>query len=106
MRGLLTPVDRCSVCRTDFTRHTAGDGAVYIVLTVCCIAVMGLVVWLEFTFRPAAWLTVLIATAATAALTVGLLPVTKRFMVAQSVVMDAGAPEPAAAPQSVADDDG
>lgn len=87
--GFLTPEPRCSVCETDFTEHAAGDGAVYIVMTVACFVVMAIVLAIEFTLRPPIWVSVALGSAATFALIAALLPVAKRFMIAQSIVMDA-----------------
>ncbi len=90
MAGFLKPHDACSACGQDFTRHAAGDGAVFIVMTFLCFAVMGLVVWLELVLAPPLWLQLGLATAVTLAAVWLLLPATKRFMIAQSVVMGAG----------------
>lgn len=89
MTALLTPAEQCSACGTDFRRHAAGDGAIFLVLSALCAVVMAAAVALEFTLRPPLWAHAAIATALTGGLTWLLLPFTKRFMIAQSIVMDA-----------------
>lgn len=96
-RGLLTPLASCPNCGQDFTRHNAGDGAVFIVMTVLCFAAVGAVAALELTIRPPFWAHVVVTLALTLGVTLALLPLVKRFMVAQSVAMDAGVAPPAPA---------
>lgn len=91
---MLEPHDACPSCGQDFSGHAAGDGAVYIVLFAGSVLVMALVFSLEMTVAPPNWLLILIGVVATLALTLGLLPITKRFMVAQSIVMGAGRDRP------------
>ena len=87
--GFLKSVEICPHCGADYRRHSAGDGAVYIVLTSLCFLVMALVVGVEFAYRPPVWAHALIGLSATVGLALLLLPPVKRFMVAQSYAMDA-----------------
>ena len=87
--GFLQSVEVCSVCGADFRRHSAGDGAVYIVLTTLCFVVMAVVVGLEFAYRPPVWVHAVVGLGMTVGLALLLLPPVKRFMVAQSYAMDA-----------------
>lgn len=88
-RGLLTPEDVCRDCGADFRRHAAGDGAIFLVLLLLCVLVLGTAVVLEAWFAPPLWAHAVIAAVLTGGLTLAFLPITKRFMIAQSFVMDA-----------------
>ena len=89
-RGCLSkPLPRCDACGADYRRHAAGDGAVFIVLTLLCFLVMAIVIGVEFAYRPPIWTSVLVGLGATCGLAYLLLPPVKRFLVAQSFAMDA-----------------
>lgn len=90
LTGFLTPAPRCESCGADFTPHSAGDGAVFIVLTLLCFLVMGAALTLEFTIQPPAWVHILFGAVLTGVLMGALLPFVKRFMIAQSLISDAG----------------
>lgn len=87
--GFLRVVDRCEVCGADYRRHAAGDGAIYIVLTLLCVLAMAVLVSVEFAYRPPVWVHLLIGVGVIFGLALALLPPAKRFMVAQSFAMDA-----------------
>ncbi|MCW5737064.1 MAG: DUF983 domain-containing protein [Enhydrobacter sp.] len=81
--GLLTVVDRCSVCDLDLRGNDAGDGpAVFVILGLGAI-VMGLVFWVEFRFEPPWWLHVLIWLPLTFGGAVWLLRLLKALLIAQ-----------------------
>ena len=82
-RGLLTVVDRCSVCDLDLRGNDAGDGpAVFVILGLGAI-MMILVFWVEFRFEPPWWLHVLIWTPLVFVLAVWLLRLLKGLLIAQ-----------------------
>lgn len=83
--GYLTPAPRCAECGVDLERHEAGDGAVFIVLTALCFVGVGATAALELTVRPPIWLTLSLVSALVIALTLALLPLVKRFLIAQAL---------------------
>lgn len=87
--GFLKTIDRCAVCGADYRRHAAGDGAVFIVLTILSFFAMGVVVSVELLYSPPGWVHLGLALLATIGPALLLLPPVKRFMVAQSFAMDA-----------------
>ncbi|MBX2854241.1 MAG: DUF983 domain-containing protein [Rhodobacteraceae bacterium] len=87
----LEPPSACEACSADFTEHQAGDGAVFIVMLILCFVTVGSVVALELVFSPPAWAHGLAALAVSLGLALPMLPLVKRFMVAQSFLNDAGA---------------
>ena len=81
-RGLLTVVERCSVCDLDLRGNDAGDGpAVFVILGLGAIVMM-LVFWVEFRFEPPWWLHVLIWGRSPSA-AVWMLRVLKALLIAQ-----------------------
>ena len=89
--GFLEPPSACEACGADFTNHHAGDGAVFIVMLLLCVVAVGAVVALELTVSPPVWAHGFVALAVSFGLALPLLPLVKRFMVAQSYLNDAGA---------------
>jgi len=81
--GLLTVVDRCTVCGLDLRGNDAGDGpAVFVILGLGAIVMM-LVFWVEFRFEPPWWLHALIWLPLTFAGAVCLLRLLKALLIAQ-----------------------
>lgn len=87
--GFLEPLEACPDCGADFSRHGAGDGAVFIVLTLLCFVMMGVMFALEMAFEPPVWLHAVVAISLVLGATMVLLPPVKRFMVAKSFALDA-----------------
>lgn len=87
--GFLQPVPECASCGADFRRHAAGDGAIFLVMLLLCVVVLGAAVAIEALAAPPLWVHGVVAALLTLALTIALLPAAKRFMIAQSYVMDA-----------------
>ena len=56
LRGVLKPVDHCSICGHDFTGYSAADGPAYIAICMVGTLVTGLAAWVELKFEPAYWL--------------------------------------------------
>lgn len=53
--GWLRVVDRCSVCELELGRHDSGDGPAVFVILILGLIVVGLFLWVEFTFNPPKW---------------------------------------------------
>lgn len=87
--GYLQPVETCAVCGADYARHGAGDGAVFIVLTLLCFLMMGVMFALEMLFQPPVWVHAIVATTLILGATLILLPPMKRFMIAKSFAVNA-----------------
>ncbi|MFD1695280.1 DUF983 domain-containing protein [Roseibium aestuarii] len=81
-KGYLTLRRRCSACGLDFDFADSGDGpAVFIILLVGFL-IVGLVLWVEFTFQPPIWLHLLIWLPLTTGLSLGILRPLKGLMIA------------------------
>ncbi|MBI3196798.1 MAG: DUF983 domain-containing protein [Rhodospirillales bacterium] len=81
--GLLTVVDRCSVCDLDLRGNDAGDGpAVFVILGLGAIIMIG-VFWVEFHYEPPWWLHVLLWGPLTFGLAVWMLRFLKALLIAQ-----------------------
>jgi uncharacterized protein (DUF983 family) len=55
-QGFLTLRPACEVCGLDFTFADAGDGPAFFVMSIVGIVVVGLALWVEFTYSPPIWL--------------------------------------------------
>jgi uncharacterized protein (DUF983 family) len=82
-KGFLTLADRCEACGLDYAFSDAGDGpAVFIVMIVGFI-VVGLALFVEFTFYPPYWVHAVLWIPLVLILAIGLLRPLKGFMIAQ-----------------------
>ncbi len=90
LKGLLTPEPRCAGCGADFTQHMAGDGGPYVVILVLGHALVAGAVTLEALFAPPIWAHLALALVASVGLALLLLPPVKRFLIAFSLMHDAG----------------
>jgi uncharacterized protein (DUF983 family) len=54
--GLLDVAERCAVCDLEYAGHDAGDGPAVFVILILGFLMVGLALWLEFTFAPPLWL--------------------------------------------------
>ncbi|MEO1328106.1 MAG: DUF983 domain-containing protein [Pseudomonadota bacterium] len=86
LRGLLTPEPACLGCRTDLSKHMAGDGGPYVLILVLGHLMVAGAVALEAAFAPPMWLHLTFATAVTVGLSLLLLPPVKRFLIAFSMM--------------------
>ncbi|HVV92036.1 MAG TPA: DUF983 domain-containing protein [Hyphomicrobiales bacterium] len=60
-RGYIDIAERCEVCGLDYSFADAGDGpAVFVILIAGCL-VLGLALWIEFTFSPPFWVHLLVS---------------------------------------------
>lgn len=101
LRGLLTPEPSCPVCKTDFSQHQAGDGGPYVLILVLGHLMVAGALALENLFAPPLWVHVVFAVLVTTVASLALLPPVKRFLIAFSIMHDAGedsraGPRPAA----------
>ena len=87
--GFLTVAPRCQNCGLDFSFADSADGpAVFIMLFVGFI-VVGLALFVEFTFHPPYWLHAILWIPLTLGLSLGLLRPLKGWLIAQQYVRKA-----------------
>lgn len=55
-KGFLTTRPACEICGLDLAFVDTGDGPAFFVMSIVGIVVVGLALWVEFTFEPAIWL--------------------------------------------------
>ncbi len=81
--GLLTLRDHCLVCGLDLTGADVGDGLAAPLILVLGFLMVGLAVWVEFTFSPPLWAHALLWPTLTIPLAIALMRPLKAFLVAQ-----------------------
>jgi uncharacterized protein (DUF983 family) len=81
--GLLGIQPRCQVCGLDFAYFDSGDGPAVFVIMIVGFIVVGLALFVEFTFAPPYWLHALLWMPLVLALSIGLLRPMKGFLIAQ-----------------------
>lgn len=81
-RGYLKTRPACEVCGLDFTFIDSGDGPAFFVMTIVGIIVVGLAMWVEFTFEPPIWLHMLLWVPLTLILSLGMVRPAKGLMIA------------------------
>ena len=54
-QGFLAVRPRCEVCGLDLAFADAGDGPAFFVMSIVGIVVVGLALWVEFTYEPRIW---------------------------------------------------
>lgn len=83
--GFLTPAKRCANCGLDFTTFAdAGDGPAVFVIMIVGFIVVGLALFVEFTFAPPYWVHALLWIPLIIILSFALLRPLKGFLLAQT----------------------
>ncbi len=82
-KGFLTLEPRCRACGLDFNFSDAGDGPAVFIIMIVGFIVVGLALFVEFTFSPPFWLHMLLWVPLVLALCFGLLRPLKGLMIAQ-----------------------
>ncbi len=80
--GLLTVRDRCTVCDLDLRAADTGDGPAVFVMFFLSVLVIGVALWVEFTFSPPLWVHVVLWPLPTLALAIVVIRPAKALMVA------------------------
>jgi uncharacterized protein (DUF983 family) len=88
--GLLGLAPRCQACGLDFDFSDAGDGPAVFVIMIVGFIVVGLALYVEFTFGPPFWVHALLWVPLILALSIGLLRPLKGFLIAQQYLHRAG----------------
>ncbi|MBF9231802.1 DUF983 domain-containing protein [Microvirga sp. BT350] len=81
-QGYLTMRKSCEVCGLDFSFADSGDGPAFFVMSIVGFVVVGLALWVEFTFEPPIWLHLVMWFSLTGILCLGLVRPLKGVMVA------------------------
>lgn len=81
--GFLSTAPRCSNCDLDFAFIDSGDGPAVFVIFIVGIVVVGAAFYVEFTWRPAYWVHLVLWLPAILILSLGLLRPLKGLMIAQ-----------------------
>lgn len=79
----LKVADSCTVCGLDLKRQDSGDGPAVFVIMLVGFIVVGLALWVEVRFTPPYWLHLVIWLPLTLALSLGMLPLLKAWLIAQ-----------------------
>jgi uncharacterized protein (DUF983 family) len=82
-KGFLDLAPKCDVCGLDYSFADAGDGPAVFIMMIAGFIVVGLVLWVEFTWSPPYWVHAALWIPLTLALTIGLIRPLKGWLVAQ-----------------------
>ncbi|MFN4229981.1 DUF983 domain-containing protein [Parvibaculum sp.] len=82
-KGFLDLAPRCEVCGLDYSFADSGDGPAVFIMMIAGFVIVGLVLWVEFTWSPPYWVHALLWIPLTLALTIGLIRPLKGWLVAQ-----------------------
>jgi uncharacterized protein (DUF983 family) len=81
-RNYIEIAERCEVCGLDYSFADAGDGPAVFVILIAGFVVLGLALWIEFTFSPPFWVHLLVSLPLLIVVCVGLLRPLKGLMLA------------------------
>ncbi len=81
-KGFLSLAPRCEVCDLDLGFADTADGPAFFVMSVVGIVVVGLALWVEFTYEPPIWLHLVLWFGLTAILSLAMVRPLKGLMVA------------------------
>jgi uncharacterized protein (DUF983 family) len=82
-KGFLTLEDRCRNCGLDYAFSDSGDGPAVFIIMIVGFVVVGLALFVEFTWHPPFWLHALLWIPLVLGLSIGLLRPLKGLMIAQ-----------------------
>ena len=60
-RGFLSFRPACEVCGQDFSTFDSADGPAFFVMSIVGTLVVGIALWMEFSFEPPVWVHALVA---------------------------------------------
>ena len=81
-KGFLSLAPRCEACGLDYAFIDTADGPAFFVMSFVGIVVVGLALWVEFTFEPPIWLHLVMWFGLTGILSLALVRPLKALMVA------------------------
>ncbi len=82
-KGFIEVAPRCAACGLDFSFADAGDGPAVFIMMIVGFIVVGLALFVEFTFSPPYWVHAVLWIPLVIGLSVGLLRPLKGFLIAQ-----------------------
>jgi len=82
-KGFLDVAPRCTACGLDFSFADAGDGPAVFIMMIVGFIVVGLALFVEFTFSPPYWVHAILWIPLVIGLSLGLLRPLKGFLIAQ-----------------------
>lgn len=82
-KGFLNLAPKCDACGLDYSFADAGDGPAVFIMMIAGFIIVGLVLWVEFTWSPPYWVHAALWIPLTLALTIGLIRPLKGWLVAQ-----------------------
>jgi len=81
--GYLTPGKSCSACGLDYAFTDAGDGPAVFIMLIAGFVIVGLALYVEFSYHPPYWLHAALWLPLTILLPMGLLRPLKGWLIAQ-----------------------
>lgn len=81
-KGFLSLAPRCEACDLDYSFIDTADGPAFFVMSFVGIVVVGLALWVEFTYEPPIWLHLVLWFGLTAVMSLALVRPLKALMVA------------------------
>lgn len=81
-KGFLSLEKKCDVCGLDFEFADSGDGPAVFIMFIVGFVVVGLALWVEFTYEPPIWLHLVVWSALTIVLSLLLARPLKGVMIA------------------------
>lgn len=88
-KSFMKPVDRCNACGLDMSFAEEGDGPAVFAIFILGFVMVGLALYVEFTYRPAIWVHILLWVPITTILATWSLKVIKGIMIAAQFKTDA-----------------
>jgi uncharacterized protein (DUF983 family) len=82
-RGFVSLQPKCTSCGLDYDFADAGDGPAVFVILIAGAVLVAAALWLELTYEPPMWVTMVIFMPATALVCLGMLRPLKAFMIHQ-----------------------
>lgn len=88
-QSFMKPVKRCGACGLDMTFAEEGDGPAVFAIFILGFVIVGLALYVEFTFRPPFWVHILLWVPITTAMSTFALKIIKGVMIAAQYKTDA-----------------
>ncbi len=82
MAGALAIRDRCAVCGLDLRENDSGDGPASLVIFPLGAILVGLALWVEFSFNPPIWVHIVVWPIVGVVLAIGMMRPLKAALVA------------------------
>lgn len=81
--GFIDLASRCEKCGLDYSFADSGDGPAVFIMMIAGFVIVGLVLWVEFTWSPSYWVHAMLWIPLTLVMTIGLIRPLKGWLVAQ-----------------------